>query len=132
MDRRSFFSRIFGGAAAAAVAPHVETSKRYLVRPWSFRRSPNLRWEMAKSATLRGTLPAKGIQGDFVKIPPTHLFTEHILECEPAERMEVDEFIEDIPEEEFSLNENSTQDGLGVTLEGLFGENIPGCPIGYH
>jgi hypothetical protein len=112
IDRRSFFSRIFGGAAAIVVAPHIKTKPR---------------WNISTLKPLKRTFHAYN-QTPCVDMP---LLTDCIIETEMGE-LEVSPNLEPIPDielcPEFLETENSTQDGLGVTSHDL----PAGCPIGYY
>jgi hypothetical protein len=118
IDRRSFISRIFGGLAATAAAPHIKTKPR-----WSLSK--------LKPLKLHGTL------GMTNSLPGATLYTKY-----PAPEFEMGELavyegIEQIPDielcPEFLGTENSTQDGFGVTGEREpFGATISGCPKGYY
>lgn len=121
MDRRSFFSKIFGGAAAVAVAPHLQNKPS-----WTLRHASKPLYDIIpRAATLK---PLKRTFHAYNQSPcvDAPLLTNCILETEMGE-LEVAPNLEPIPDLEISA-----QDGFGVTEDGLFGETIPGCPTGYY
>jgi hypothetical protein len=109
VDRRSFFSRIFGGAAAIVVAPHIKTKPRL------------------EFATLKGVATLAPLQERFhVALSNSPALLKSMTT--PGDFNELVGYTS-----EFLETENSTQDGFGVTGEREpFGATISGCPKGYY
>jgi hypothetical protein len=107
MDRRGFFSKIFGGAAALAAAPHIKIR-------------PRLKFSTLKS----GVATLAPLQERFhVALSNSPALLKSMTT--PGDFNELVGYTS-----EFLGTENSSQDGLGVTFGGF---DLPrGCPIGYY